>query len=53
MTIFGYANEPYARVLADGTVQLNQRSPANYIDDDRFARAGVPASANPNTGRTG
>jgi hypothetical protein len=46
VTIFGYDREPYARVLADGTVQVNQHSPANYINDDRFAKATVPASAN-------
>jgi hypothetical protein len=47
ITIFGYDHEPYARLLANGTVQVNQRSPANYLNDDRYAQAKVPASANP------
>jgi hypothetical protein len=34
VTIFGYQDEPYARVLGDGTVQVNLRSPAYYLDQD-------------------
>jgi hypothetical protein len=47
VTIQGYNGEPYARVLANGTVELNQRSPAYYLDDDRYADVKVPASADP------
>jgi hypothetical protein len=46
VTIFGYDNEPYAQLLADGTVQVNKRSPAYYLNDDRYANVQVPASAN-------
>jgi hypothetical protein len=47
ITIYGYQNEPYARVLANGTVQLNQRSPAVYLNTNFYANVAVPASANP------
>jgi copper transport protein len=45
--IYGYEGEPYARVLRDGTVQANQRSPATYLNTDRYAEAQVPKSADP------
>lgn len=47
VTIYGYEGEPFARVLPDGTVQKNQRSPATYLNVDRFAEAQVPESADP------
>ncbi len=43
--VYGYEDEPYARVLADGTVQVNQRSPAAYLNEDRYATTKVPAIA--------
>jgi len=41
--IRGYDDEPYARVLADGTVEVNTDSEAYYLNDDRFGQVEVPA----------
>jgi hypothetical protein len=43
VVILGYDEEHYARVLADGTVQVNADSEAYYLNDDRFADVEVPA----------
>ncbi len=45
--LYGYEDEPYARILADGTVQVNERSPATYLNEDRYAATEVPAIADP------
>jgi hypothetical protein len=45
VTIYGYNGEPYARVLGDGTVQVNQNSPATYLNEDRFGNQPIPANA--------
>ena len=47
VTVLGYQGEPYGRVLADGTVQLNTRSPAYYLNQNFYGDVNVPASATP------
>jgi MYXO-CTERM domain-containing protein len=45
--IKGYQGEPYARLLGDGTVQVNHNSPAFYLNDSRTSTGKVPANAKP------
>ena len=45
VTVYGYSGEPYARVLADGTVEVNTSSPAYYLNQNFYAQVTVPPSA--------
>ena len=45
VVIEGYSRDPYLRLGADGSVAVNTRSPAYYLNTDRYADAKVPASA--------
>jgi hypothetical protein len=47
VTVIGYQGEPYGRVLANGTVQLNTSSPAYYLNKNFYGDVNVPASASP------
>jgi hypothetical protein len=46
LVVLGYDGEPYLRVGKRG-VYRNERSPAAYLNRDRFARIGVPRAADP------
>ena len=45
ITIDGYSKDPYVRMASDGTVSVNVRSPALYINSDRDGSGTVPDSA--------
>jgi hypothetical protein len=47
VTVFGYQQDPYARVLADGTVQRNVRSPATYLNESFYGNVATPKIADP------
>jgi hypothetical protein len=47
VVIEGYNKEPYLRMDPDGTVAVNVRSPAYYLNNDRAGTAPIPASADP------
>jgi hypothetical protein len=42
VVIDDYDGKPYARVLADRTVEVNANSEAYYLNNDRYANADVP-----------
>jgi len=43
--VLGYEGEEYIRFDPDGAVVVNQRSPATYLNDDRYANVELPAEA--------
>jgi hypothetical protein len=47
ITVYGYQGETYARVLADGTVEVNTHSPAYYLNQNFYGDVNVPSSASP------
>jgi hypothetical protein len=47
VVVKGYDNEPYLRFQPNGVVERNSRSPATYLNVDRFGLQEPPASAKP------
>jgi hypothetical protein len=47
VTVYGYQGEPYARVLAGGAVEVNERSPAYFLNQSFYGSVNVPPSASP------
>jgi hypothetical protein len=45
--VYGYQGEPYARVLANGAVEVNENSPAYYLNQNFYGDVNVPSSASP------
>lgn len=45
LLVEGYRKEPYLRFRPDGRVEINRRSPAAYLNEDRFAQIEVPGTA--------
>src|SRR4051794_8151954 len=42
VTVLDYKHQPYAQVLADGTVKVNTASEAYYLNEDRLGETPVP-----------
>jgi hypothetical protein len=47
VTVYGYQGEPYARVLANGAVEVNTRSPAYFLNQSFYGAVTVPRTASP------
>jgi hypothetical protein len=47
IVVFGYEDEPYVRIDADGTVAVNQNSKATYINEERDGAVPVPDGVDP------
>lgn len=45
VVVYGYEDEPYARLFPDGRVQVNERSPATYLNEEPRGDVDVPSVA--------